>query len=101
MPRSRTVLAVAACAAAIVLSLSACGGGEDTSQRQESIDSLMQEMSESGIPESERECIRTGLDDFSDEELVTLQTGQDESDVPVELQDKVVSMMTNCLMGTE
>lgn len=82
-----------------LLALTACGGGGD-SQRQETIDGLMQQMVEGGgITEEQQACVREGLEGYSDEELETLKTGENESDVPVELQEKVVSMMTTCLMG--
>lgn len=100
MSRPGAVLAMSSIAVAALLGLSACGGGSDSSQRQETIDSLMQDMvAGGGITEEQQACVRQGLEGYSDEELTTLKTGESESDVPVELQEKVVSMMTTCLLG--
>jgi hypothetical protein len=50
------------------------------------------------MTEEQQGCIRTGLEGLSDDELETLKTGENDSDVPAELQDKVVAFMTDCLM---
>jgi hypothetical protein len=50
------------------------------------------------MPEGAKDCIKQGLSGFSTEELTTLRDGQTDSDVPAELQDKVIEMMTTCVM---
>lgn len=96
---SRTFTAVSVgLIAALSFGLTACGGG--SSERDATIDSLMQQMVEGGgITEQQQACVREGLEGYSDEELSILQTGETDADVPADLQAKVVSMMTTCLMG--
>lgn len=100
MTRTRMTATLTAAAAAALLTLSACGGGSGgSSDRQATIDSLMQEIgTDGGMTEEQQGCVRTGLEGLSDEELTVLRDGETDSDVPVELQDKVVSFMTDCLM---
>jgi hypothetical protein len=100
MRRARVISVATAAAAAALLTLSACGGGGGgSSDRQASIDALMEEISaDGGMTEEQQGCIRTGLEGLSDDELETLKTGENDSDVPAELQDKVVTFMTDCLM---
>lgn len=99
--RSRTIGLAASLATVAVLGLTACaGGGGESSQRQETIDSLMQEMvAGGGITEEQQSCVRQGLEGYSDEELQILKTGETDADVPADLQEKVVSMMTTCLLS--
>jgi hypothetical protein len=58
----------------------------------------MTEIGDEGMPEGAKDCIKQGLSGFSTEELTTLRDGQTDSDVPAELQDKVIEMMTTCVM---
>ena len=59
----------------------------------------MQEISaDGGITEEQQGCVRTGLEGLSDDELAQLKDGENDADVPTELQDKVISFMTDCLM---
>jgi hypothetical protein len=98
MSRSRLATIATAAVAAALLTLTACGGGGDTSNDNSAlVDELMTEIGDEGMPEGAKDCIKQGLSGFSTEELTTLRDGQTDSDVPVELQDKVIQMMTTCV----
>lgn len=99
MSRSRLATIATAAAAAALLTLTACGGGssDTTTDNTALVDELMAEIGDEGMPEGAKDCIKQGLSGFSAEELTTLRDGETDSDVPVELQDKVVSMITNCM----
>jgi hypothetical protein len=98
MGRSRLATIATAAAAAALLTLTACGGGGDsTTDNSALVDELMTEIGDEGIPESAKDCIKQGLSGLSTEELATLRDGQTDTDVPVELQDKVVSLLTGCI----
>ena len=99
MSRSRLATIATAAAAAALLTLTACGGGssDTTTDNTALVDELMAEIGDEGMPEGAKDCIKQGLSGFSTEELTTLRDGETDSDVPVELQDKVVSMITNCM----
>jgi hypothetical protein len=57
----------------------------------------MAEIGDEGMPEGAKDCIKQGLSGFSTEELTALRDGETDTDVPVELQDKVIEMMTSCV----
>ena len=98
MSRSRCATIATAAAAAALLTLTACGGSGDTSNDNAAlVDELMAEIGDEGMPEGAKDCIKQGLSGFSTEELTALRDGETDSDVPVELQDKVIEMMTNCV----
>lgn len=98
MSRSRLATIATAAAAAALLTLTACGGGGDsTTDNSALIDELMTEIGDEGMPEGAKDCIKQGLSGYSTEELTTLRDGETDSDVPVELQDKVVSLLTGCI----
>jgi hypothetical protein len=98
MSRSRLATIATAAAAAALLTLTACGGGGDsTTDNSALVDELMTEIGDEGMPEGAKDCIKQGLSGFSTEELTTLRDGQTDTDVPVELQDKVVSLLTGCI----
>jgi hypothetical protein len=98
MSRSRLATIATAAAAAALLTLTACGGGGDTSTDNSAlVDELMTDIGSEGMPEGAQECIRQGLSGFSTEELTALRDGESDSDIPVELQDKVVSLLTGCV----
>jgi hypothetical protein len=98
MSRSRLATIATAAVAAALLTLTACGGGGDTSNDNSAlVDELMTEIGDEGMPEGAKDCIKQGLSGFSTEELTTLRDGQTDSDVPAELQDKVIEMMTTCV----
>ena len=98
MGRSRLATIATAAAAAALLTLTACGGGGDsTTDNSALVDELMTEIGDEGMPEGAKECIKQGLSGFSTEELTTLRDGETDTDVPVELQDKVVSLLTGCI----
>jgi hypothetical protein len=88
-----------AAAAAALLTLTACGGSssETTTDNTALVDELMAEIGDEGMPEGASDCIRQGLSGFSTEELTALRDGETDADVPVELQDKVIEMMTGCV----
>lgn len=65
--------------------------------REALVEGLMAEIGDESMPEGSRDCIKQGLGEFSTEELITLRDGEGDTDVPVELQDKVVSMVTECI----
>lgn len=97
MSRSRLATIATAAVAAALLTLTACGGGGDTSNDNVAlVDELMAEIGDEGMPEGAKDCIKQALSGFSTEELTALRDGETDSDVPVELQDKVFEMMTNC-----
>jgi hypothetical protein len=98
MSRSRLATIATAAAAAALLTLTACGGGGDsTTDNSALVDELMTEIGDEGMPEGAKDCIKQGLSGFSTEELTTLRDGETDTDVPVELQDKVVSLLTGCI----
>ncbi len=98
MSRSRLATIATAAVAAALLTLTACGGGGDTSNDKVAlVDELMAEIGDEGMPEGAKDCIKQALSGFSTEELTALRDGETDSDVPVELQDKVFEMMTNCV----
>lgn len=98
MSRSRLAAIATAAAAAALLTLTACGGGgESTTDNSALVDELMTEIGDEGMPEGAKDCIKQGLSGFSTEELTTLRDGETDTDVPVELQDKVVSLLTGCI----
>ena len=98
MSRSRIITVATAAAAAALLSLSACGGGgESSTDNSALVDELMAEIGDQGMPEGATNCIREGLSGYSTEELTALRDGETDADVPVELQDKVIELMTTCV----
>lgn len=98
MSRSRLATIATAAVAAALLTLTACGGGGDsTTDNSALVDELMTEIGDEGMPEGAKDCIKQGLSGFSTEELTTLRDGETDTDVPVELQDKVVSLLTGCI----
>jgi hypothetical protein len=77
---------------------SACGGGgESSTDNSALVDELMAEIGDQGMPEGATNCIREGLSGYSTEELTALRDGETDADVPVELQDKVIELMTTCV----
>ena len=98
MNRTRLATLATAAAAAALLTLTACGGGGGSSTDNSAlIDELMAEIGEGDMPAETKGCIKQGLSGFSTEELTTLRDGEADADVPVELQDKVIAMMTGCV----
>ena len=98
MGRSRIITVAMAAASAALLTLSACGGGGDSSTDNTAlVDELMAEIGDEGMPEGATNCIRDGLSGYSTEELTALRDGETDADVPVELQDKVIELMTTCI----
>jgi hypothetical protein len=98
MGRSRIITVATAAAAAALLTLSACGGGgESSTDNSALVDELMAEIGDQGMPEGATNCIREGLSGYSTEELTALRDGETDADVPVELQDKVIELMTTCV----
>ena len=98
MSRSRLATIATAAAAAALLTLTACGGGSgSTTDNSALVDELMAEIGDEGMPEGAKDCIKQGLSGFSTEELTTLRDGETDSDVPTELQDKVISLLTGCI----
>lgn len=41
--------------------------------------------------------MRSGLEGYSDDELTSLQDSGNESEIPLDLQDKVITLVTGCL----
>jgi hypothetical protein len=98
MRRTRIATIATAAAAAALLTLTACGGGGDsTTDNSALVDELMTEIGDEGMPEGAKDCIKQGLSGFSTEELTALRDGETDADVPVELQNKVIEMMTTCV----
>ena len=96
MKRTRLAATVTAAAAAALLTLTACGGSS-SSDNTARVDELMAEIGDEGMPEGAKDCIKQGLSGFSTEELTALRDGESDSDVPVELQEKVVNLLTGCV----
>lgn len=100
MNRSRTAVTLTSLVATALLTLTACGGGggDDTSQRQATLDGLMAEITADGdITQEQQACMRSGLEGYSDDELTSLQDSGNESEIPLDLQDKVITLVTGCL----
>lgn len=97
MARSRIATLATAAAAAALLTLTACGGGGSSSENSAIIDELMTEIGDQEMPTEIQDCIREGLSGYSTEELTALRDGETDADVPMELQDKVITMMTGCV----
>jgi hypothetical protein len=97
MGRSRIASIATAAAAAALLTLTACGGGGSSSENSAIIDELMTEIGDQDMPTEVQDCIREGLSGYSTEELTALRDGETDADVPAELQDKVITMMTGCV----
>jgi hypothetical protein len=97
MKRTRIATLATAAAAAVLLTLTACGGGGSSTDNSALVDELMAEIGDEGMPAGAKDCIKKGLSGFSTEELTMLRDGEADSDVPVELQDKVIAMMTGCV----
>ena len=98
MRRTRIVTMATAAAAAALFTLSACGGGGGSSTDNAAlVDELMAEIGDEGMPEGAKDCIKQGLSGFSTEELTALRDGESDSDVPAELQTKVVDLLTGCI----
>jgi len=98
MNRTRLASLATAAAAAALLTLTACGGGGGSSTDNSAlVDELMAEIGDGDMPAETKDCIKQGLSGFSTEELTTLRDGEADADVPVELQDKVIAMMTGCV----
>lgn len=97
MARSRIATLATAAAAAALLTLTACGGGGSSSENSAIIDELMIEIGDQEMPTEIQDCIREGLSGYSTEELTALRDGETDADVPMELQDKVITMMTGCV----
>ena len=99
MTRTRLATLATAAAAAALLTLTACGGGgsDSTTDNAALVDELMAEIGDGDMPAETKDCIKQGLSGFSTEELTTLRDGEADADVPVELQDKVIAMMTGCV----
>ena len=97
MARSRIATLATAAAAAALLTLTACGGGGASSENSAIIDELMTEIGDQDMPTEIQDCIREGLSGYSTEELTALRDGETDADVPMELQDKVITMMTGCV----
>lgn len=97
MRHSRLATAAVAAAAAAMLTLSACGGGGSSSDNSALVDELMAEIADGDMPAATQECIRNGLSGYSTEELTILRDGEADSDVPVELQNKVIELLTSCV----
>lgn len=66
-------------------------------EREAVVDELMTEIGDEGMPEGAKDCIKQGLSGLSTEELTALRDGETDADVPVDLQDKVVSLLTRCI----
>lgn len=98
MNRTRLASLATAATAAALLTLTACGGGGGSSTDNSAlVDELMAEIGDGDMPAETKDCIKQGLSGFSTEELTTLRDGEADADVPVELQDKVIAMMTGCV----
>jgi hypothetical protein len=97
MARSRIATLATAAAAAALLTLTACGGGGASSENSAIIDELMTEIGDQEMPTEIQDCIREGLSGYSTEELTALRDGETDADVPMELQEKVITMMTGCV----
>ncbi|MFM7210817.1 MAG: hypothetical protein ACKOYQ_02260 [Actinomycetota bacterium] len=107
MQRSRVAALGAAAVLALSLGLSACGGsssggdtGGDSAAKQQLIDELVGELESGGaVPPDQVACIKQGFNDFSVEELTVLRDSEADTEVPTELQDKILNLITGCVLG--
>lgn len=102
---------VALIAATMLFTATACGGGEDTSavDKEGLTAQIMAVVSSEGTPDED--CIRTSLDELSDDELTTINDALASSDVingteslvaalPSDLGIKITAISNTCI-GTE
>jgi len=103
MSATRISRIAASGAVVVLLALTACSSAGDSTgdpaQRQASIDSIMAMLTEDGtLTDVQASCVRTGLDAYTEEELVILDTAERGKEVPEELQDRVIEMLNGCLL---
>lgn len=107
MRRSRIVAIGLAAALSLSVGLTACGGsgsggasgGGDT-EKQALVDQLIGELESSGdVPPEQVACIKEGFNGFTLEELTALRDSEDSGEVPAELQDKILNVITGCVLG--
>lgn len=102
---------VALVAATLLFTATACGGGDDAStvDKDDLTAQIMVVVSSEGTPD--QACIRTSLDELSDDELTTINAALASSDVingteslvaalPSDLGIKVTAISNTCI-GTE
>lgn len=102
MSVTRTARIVTAGAVAVLLALTGCSNSDsgDPAQRQASIDSIMATLTDDGsFTDEQATCVRSGLESYSEEELVILDTAERGEQVPEDLQDRVLEMLNGCLLG--
>ena len=103
---------LAALGAAAVLTLSvgltACGGsssGGDASasgdaQKEAIIAELVADLESGGeVPPEQVTCIKSGFNDFTVDELTLLRDSETDTEIPAELQDKILNLITGCVVG--
>lgn len=105
--RTRRFLATGAAALAVMtFSLTGCGGGDggggggEGSDQAALVDELMQEIEgDTPLADEQRTCLRDSFGSFSTEELTTLKETGSDTDIPADLQEKVITAVTLCIMA--
>lgn len=104
MRRSRIMALALAVALSLSVGLTACSSGGSSggadSEKQALVDELIGELEASGdVPPEQVACIKEGFNDFTVEELTALRDSEDSGEVPTELQDKILNVITGCVLG--
>ena len=104
--RSTRVLAATAAALTVVsLGLAGCGsagGSGGDSQKQALVDELMTQLGNDGsLSDTQKNCLRDQFNGFSVDELTQLKNSTTDTDVPKELQDKVINAVMGCVMPSD
>lgn len=107
MRRQRIAALGAAAVLALSFGLAACGGsssggdsGGGDSAKQAVIDELIAELEQDGnVPAGQVACIKEGFNAFTVDELTLLRDSETDTEVPTELQDKILELITGCVLG--
>ena len=107
MRRQRIAALGAAAVLALSFGLAACGGsssggdsGGGDSAKQAVIDELIAELEQDGnVPAGQVACNKEGFNAFTIDELTLLRDSETDTEVPTELQDKILELITGCVLG--
>lgn len=100
MKRARVLTMGAAALAAAALVLTGCGGsGGGGGDKEALVNELMSEIEQDGtITQEQKDCLRGKFESFSGDELALMKNSENQEDIPAELQDRLVSAITECVM---
>ena len=114
MRRPRIAGLCGAAALALSLGLAGCGGGGDSSggspesagqeqvdsQKKAVIDELVGELEATGdVTPTQIACLKDGFNGFSLEELTLLRDSEEGTEVPADVQDRILTIVTGCVLG--